>query len=129
MNLIIENSINKNLKPLDGSTMPYPPQTRLMRSGLTSSSINFTLWLFILILFLLLLILFYLCYQKCKQQRARSRVGSSDANQRLVVGVDAQHTTLSSASQIEGTDIKKKEANDGQLAVPLNVNSSRESLK
>uniref|UniRef100_A0A183EV54 Secreted protein n=1 Tax=Gongylonema pulchrum TaxID=637853 RepID=A0A183EV54_9BILA len=70
----------------------------LMRSGLAKSSMNFTIWLFLLILLLLMLILLYLCYQKCKEKRALSRVGSADANQRLVSGVDTQHPTTSGIS-------------------------------
>lgn len=54
-----------------------------------------------------MLILLYLCYQKCRDRHALSRVGSSDANQRLVSGVDVQHATTSGISHLEGMGFTK----------------------
>uniref|UniRef100_A0A915BZJ0 Uncharacterized protein n=1 Tax=Parascaris univalens TaxID=6257 RepID=A0A915BZJ0_PARUN len=53
-----------------------------------------------LVLLLLVLLTLYLCYYKCKEKRAHSRVGSMDANQRLVSGVDAAPTSATTHAQL-----------------------------
>lgn len=80
----------------------------MMRSGLAKSPISFTIWLFIILLALLTFTLLCLCYRKCRKQHALSRIGSSDVNQRLVTGIDAQRVATSTVvPYVESSEIQK----------------------
>ncbi|EFO17341.1 lectin C-type domain-containing protein [Loa loa] len=108
----------------DGTTIPYLPQKEMMRNGLAKSPISFNIWLFIILLVLLTLILLFVCYRKCKKQRALSRIGSSDANQRLVTGIDVQRAaTSATVLHIGSSEIQKTNS------VAINNNGARNDAR
>uniref|UniRef100_A0A915ETM8 C-type lectin domain-containing protein n=1 Tax=Ditylenchus dipsaci TaxID=166011 RepID=A0A915ETM8_9BILA len=116
-------------KRADGKTLPIPLASTLVREGLTTtSSLDYTVLLAMLILLVLLLILIWIGYQQYKKRKEPTQVANLDQNQRFVSGA-VSSTSMGAAgrpstSQLTNTTTKVKQLGFTSKTQPQAENSS-----
>ncbi|VDL74422.1 unnamed protein product [Nippostrongylus brasiliensis] len=95
------------------STVVADSQHQRVRSGFKVSTVNYTIWLLILVALILLCIVFCILYQACIKKRGQNRVHSTESN-RLVRGLGIMSPPqLDAAPAKEQQDVLVNYRSDG----------------